>query len=238
MIVEVDGSRRRRRSSFAPVMFRYLPGGAVASIGGTFARADASTCATYIDANGVLQTVAANVLRDNHYIGGTRTALLEGSRKNVCLQSEAMNQAVWAKTGSPTMTEGQGPYAGLSFTRYQGTPGTDFIGQTISFTGNATKAGLIFAKQSGAASGTFTVNLRDSTGSADRLVIQLTVAAGGAITGAASVGTLLFTTALASGVYCFGWVSTSVTAADTNIYRLGTAGSCTDILLAGGQCED
>lgn len=48
--------------------------------GSTFSRA---STATYVDANGDVQTAAAGVMRDAHYIGGERTVLLEGARTNL-----------------------------------------------------------------------------------------------------------------------------------------------------------
>lgn len=104
MLVEVDGSRRRRRGSGAPVMSKYTPGGNVVGSGGTFARADATTCATYIDANGVVQTVAANVLRDSHYIGGVRTTLLEGARTNNTIQNRTLGNAAWTASNCTVST--------------------------------------------------------------------------------------------------------------------------------------
>lgn len=78
----------------SPALFRYTPG---AQDGYTFARADATTCATYFDINGVLQTVAANVLRDNHYVSGVRTTLLEcGTRTNPVLWNRDLTNVAWA----------------------------------------------------------------------------------------------------------------------------------------------
>lgn len=75
------------------LMFEYVPGASLAGLGGTFSRADATTCATYIDANGGVRTVAANVLRDSHYIAGVRHTLLEPSRTNLFINSEDISGA-------------------------------------------------------------------------------------------------------------------------------------------------
>lgn len=79
------------------VLVKYLPGYDYASMGGSFARAGS---ATYIDANGVVQTAGAGVLRDAHYIGGVRTTLLEGSRTNRLKWSHDGTNAAWIKDGT------------------------------------------------------------------------------------------------------------------------------------------
>lgn len=63
---------------------------------------------TYHNVNGFVRTVAANVLRNAHYLGPktpTGTALgpmilIETGRTNSCLQSETLDNATWGKTGS------------------------------------------------------------------------------------------------------------------------------------------
>lgn len=55
----------------------------------TFSRADAQSIAAQANASGIWAIVAANVLRDSHYIGGYRTVLLEESRKNYQAASNA-----------------------------------------------------------------------------------------------------------------------------------------------------
>lgn len=68
--------------------------------GSTFSRASG---ATYVDANGVLQTAAANVLRDGHYVRNPvtglmeRSVLLEGQRTNLFLRSNDFANASWTK---------------------------------------------------------------------------------------------------------------------------------------------
>lgn len=75
-------------------LLRYSPGGSLS--GATFSRASS---ATYIDANGVLQTAASGAARDAHYIGGVRHLLLEGQRTNDCLHNRDLTNAAWVKTG-------------------------------------------------------------------------------------------------------------------------------------------
>ena len=67
-----------------------------------FTRADATTCATFFDANGVLQTAAANVPRFDHdpaTAGNpSRGLLIEESRQNLLQRSEEFDNAYWTKT--------------------------------------------------------------------------------------------------------------------------------------------
>lgn len=68
----------------------------------TFSRADASTCATYIDRDGIIRLAAANKLRiewvdlDGDGIRETPGFLLEGARTNLCLRSEEFDNGTWA----------------------------------------------------------------------------------------------------------------------------------------------
>jgi len=70
-----------------------------------FTRADATTCATFFDANGVLQTAAANVPRFDHdpATGASRGLLIEESRQNLLQRSEEFDNAYWTKA-STTIT--------------------------------------------------------------------------------------------------------------------------------------
>ena len=72
-----------------------------------FTRADATTCATYFDAAGVLQTAAANVPRFDHdpaTAGNpSRGLLIEESRQNLFERSAEFDNAYWAKI-STTIT--------------------------------------------------------------------------------------------------------------------------------------
>src|SRR6267142_838763 len=69
----------------------------------TFTRADATTCATYIKNDGLVYTAAANVLRtewvdlDGDGVRETPGLLLEGSRTNQFIRSEAIDDGAWTK---------------------------------------------------------------------------------------------------------------------------------------------
>ncbi len=74
------------------MLFDYEVGDNLAQKGATFTRA---STATYVDANGILQTAASGVARDGHYVNGVRGLLLEKSRTNSILQSRDQTNASW-----------------------------------------------------------------------------------------------------------------------------------------------
>lgn len=226
----------------APVLglFGYAESGAGVdprTYGATFARADASTCATYVDSAGVVQTVAANVPRYQHYVSGVGpTLLLEGSRTNKCLRSEALNTSPWIRTA--TVTEAVGSYAGLSFCRVAGAAGTT-TNQGVSFTGDGVKAYSVFVKSDGA-DGFCYAAIYDNTATAFRGRVKITVASG-VVTAAAEVGTLIRVASLASGVYRIEAITTSVTAANVNtfyLYDIQGDRTLTTVLMTGAMAED
>ncbi len=63
----------------------------------TFARADATTCATYFDAFGILKTSAANLPRFDHdpATGASLGLLIEESRQNLLTYSSTFDNAAW-----------------------------------------------------------------------------------------------------------------------------------------------
>lgn len=122
------------------ILFEYHAGDSINALGGTFSR---SSTATYTDQSGVIQTAASNVLRDWHYIAGTRYTLLEGQRTNACPYSEDFTKffsngdrvlasaAGTAPNGTETATTasfGSGGYM------YQDcSPGGDVNGRTFTY---------------------------------------------------------------------------------------------------------
>jgi hypothetical protein len=67
----------------------------------TFTRASS---ATYTDASGVIQTAVTNAPRWDYAGGVLRGVLIEEARTNLILQSQDVNQAVWTKSGTITVT--------------------------------------------------------------------------------------------------------------------------------------
>lgn len=202
-------------------LFRYDPGASVTGLGGTFTRADASTCATYVDANGVVQTVAANVLRNQHYIGGVRTTLLEGSRSNVCLRSQELDNASWAAGGATvtpnTSTAPDGTLTADTLARVSA--GLDSVKQNITFTADGTKAVGVFLYPGTSATTEF--GIWDNTASTWRHQIRATWSGGvPTLSTISGGGTLFSVVALSGGWYrCMASVN-SVVAANANQFYL------------------
>lgn len=74
----------------------------------TFTRADASSCATYFDSDGVMQIAAANIPRIDYDPStlAMRGLLIEEARTNVLLWTGALASAPWATNGSGAVTAG------------------------------------------------------------------------------------------------------------------------------------
>jgi len=126
----------------------------------TFARADATTCATYIDRDGIVRLAAANIPRiewvdlDGDGIRETPGILLEGSRTNTSLRSEEIDNATWVKTGGPPTVVANATTApdGAS-TADRVVPAASLqnpnINQAITITANEACAASIYVKPSG-----------------------------------------------------------------------------------------
>jgi len=92
----------------SPLVFNYVSGGTGMNATLIFNRADATTCATYIDSNGVIQTVVANVAR-TQYTGGIAGLLLEPSRVNRIFDSSNYSTSNWARTSITSAQNATGP---------------------------------------------------------------------------------------------------------------------------------
>lgn len=236
------------RGSQSLALFGYAPGDSITALGGTFTRADASTCATYVDANGAIRTVAANVIRDNHYLGGGRSTLLEGTRVNRCLQSENFG-TTWSAAGTPTRSAGAATLGDLSLDLIGDDSAVAIEGyqQSIVFSGDGVKAVSVFFAQGTSTSTQIRIN--DTTASAERLRAHITWSSG-VPSIAASTGTVirvetLGANSLGSTVYRADLQTTSVTAANTNSLQFSVATNAAfdvtlqgTIYMGGVQCED
>lgn len=210
----------------------------------THSRADASAIATYIDANGVLQTVsAATDLRDSHYIGGVRHTLLEPSRQNVLASPNTLSS--WTAVGTAPLTGSQSDPAG-------GTDGwlvedndsgiAEGFYTTASFTGDAAKAASIRLKAGTA--GVSSVGIYDATAAAWRHRVDVTWASDGtpSLSTATGSGTLFAVRELSDGWYEISFNAAGVIAANTNrfyLYPAGTTAAATGTVYAYvAQAED
>lgn len=121
----------------------------------TFARADASTCATYIDRDGVIRLAAANKLRiewvdlDGDGVRETPGLLLEGSRVNSCLQSEAFG-TTWVPTrasiSSNADTAPDGTTTADRLIEDATATNSHPVIQAVTITANGNYAASVFAK--------------------------------------------------------------------------------------------
>src|SRR5258706_5070759 len=81
----------------------------------TFTRADATSCATEIDRDGIIHTAAANVLRtewvdlDGDGIREMPGFSIEGSRVNSSLWASDASNAAWIKTTATALKNATGP---------------------------------------------------------------------------------------------------------------------------------
>lgn len=225
------------------LLFEYAPGKSLldpSSMLATFARA---STANRNSRDLVLTSQASGELRDRHFIGSSRTTLLEKAGSNVCLQSEDFG-TTWTSSGSPTRSAAGHTAAGVTLDLLGDDDGaaTEFYQQNIAFTGDAAKAVSIFIKQGTAASSV--IRLQDDTAGAIRLLAQIGWSNGvPSIT--MSTGTYVGYESYADGVFRVSFVTTSVTAANTNRLIVCPAettafsGALTGNAYIGGvQCED
>lgn len=200
------------------ILFEYRPGWDTDILDGTHTRADATSCATYIDSDGVLRTVAANVLRDAHYVNGTRVVLTERGSTNILLRSEDFG-TTWSAVGSPTRTAGAHTLSGVSLDLIGDDDGaaSEYYSQSPSFTGDGVKGVSLFMKAgtSQPAGGSALV-LGDNTAGANRLVAIITWTAAGVPSVSASTGTYIGYLALKDGVYRLLFQTTAVVAANSH----------------------
>jgi hypothetical protein len=228
--VVVAGGARRAHGTFAP--------------GYTHTRADASTCATAIDRDGVLRVAAANKLRveyvdlDGDGVRETPGLLLEGSRTNLCLRSSDFANATWLKTGTPVTTTGETVLGSLSLDLLDDNDGAaiEEYEQTITYTGDGTK-GLLFHAKAGTAT-TTRVDVFDVTAAASRGDFTITWTAGVPGVVAGSGGVLLKSELLSNGIYRFFCTVAGVVAANTNrirVFPAGATASATGTTRVGGM---
>lgn len=209
---------------------------------GTFTRA---TTATTVDSTGQIISVASGVPR-SYYDPTTleyRGYLAEGARTNKVVQSQDFG-TTWVATGSPTRTGGALTLGVLSFDLIgdDSAAAAEFYSQVVSFTGNGTKAISIFVKE-GTSTKSF-IRLRDDTAPANRLSVNITWS-GGVPTVAMVTGTDLGSVSYPNGIYRLNFLSSSVTAANSNNLQIFPAcDSAIDVtavgnIYAGGvQAED
>ncbi len=153
--VKFRTGQRSYGESLRGLLFEYLPGMSVSAPRAlTNSR---SSSAVYWDATGVVRTVAAGVIRDDHYplgLGSTvRVTLLEVASVNSCLQSQALATTPWG-TGQSTATNNVASAPDLTTTASGLVPNTTSsalhnIVQNITITSAEFSAVSVFIKANG-----------------------------------------------------------------------------------------
>lgn len=193
-----------------------------AEMTGTVATFTRATNAWTNLSDGTIGLVASGSPRSYYTPAGVYQGFLsEGARTNLCQRGEDFS-AVWAAVGTPTLSAGTTTIGALSLSTVGDDSAAALEGytQTITFTGDAVKAISIYVKQGTSTSSV--VRLRDTTGSADRLLAAITW------TGTTPVVTMTTGTDLtgtpaqqgSSGVYRLRFATSAVTAANTNSLQL------------------
>ena len=216
----------------------------------TFTRADSTTCATYVDADGNVRTAASGKLRLSYVdtaLAGTWDAcglLLESSRVNLCLQSQNFG-TTWVAAGTPTRSAAAATcgIVDLDLIGDDDAAGQEYYSQNITFTADAVKAVSLFVKKgTSAAAGGSEIVLNDTTASSVKLDAVITWS--GSVPSVAiqsSKGTLLRTVRLAGDVYRLEFQTLSVTAANTNnlaVYPVSVTNQTGNLYAGGVQCEN
>jgi hypothetical protein len=203
----------------------------------TFTRASTGT---FFDSAGVLTSAANNAPRFDYNPStlAARGLLIEEARTNLVLQSENF-ATTWGQSGSPTVSTNTtvAPDNTTTGDTIGSTVTASYVFQSITFTGDGTKAFSIFIKQ-----GTSTVNrlfVRDTTAGINRGLTDVTWTVG-VPSVVVTNGSLLSLTQLSNGWYRVQVAVDSVVAANSNQLRIqpDTATGTGTVILWGAQLEN
>ena len=169
----------------------------------TFTRADASTCATYVDQGLLIRNAVAGKLRGD-WTGSSLGLLLEDTRTNLCLQSEDF-ATTWSAVGTPVITTNAATCGVLTLDLIRDDNGAAIEGYTQSFATGIVATGLnalsFFVAVGSTVPATYTdIALYDTTAAANRFRASITWSGTVAVV-TCSLGTLLSSIALGGGVY-------------------------------------
>ncbi|MEQ1573639.1 MAG: hypothetical protein ABL993_05275 [Vicinamibacterales bacterium] len=225
---------------FSPWLFKYEAG----MVGRLMSMARTGTVGPYIDGDGVLKQMAANLPRvsweddDEDGAFDTPTLLLEAPAFINLVSSDNFDSG-WASSASaPAVTASiSDPAGGTSAYRIADDHGTNIESKSlvVAFTGNGVKA-LTFTVREATmpGAGGQALQLYDDTGAAARLTLNISAWVSGKPTVAAATGTLLGVDYVGNGYWAIHALTTSVTAASTHraeVYpaATGTAQGSIDI---------
>jgi hypothetical protein len=220
----------------AGTLFSYEAGDDILALGGFFSRADATTCATYVDSGGRVRLAAANVPRDGHFIGGVRHYLSEPGSTNIVSPSSNFSAAGWVPIGTPTRSAAAAACGVVNLDLIGDDDGAVLEGyrEDLAFTGDAVKALALFFRQDTSTSSV--IRIRDTSVGADRLLAAITWSGTTPVI-TMTTGTLIgvesgYFDANGNAVYRALFQTTSVTAAVVNQLQVYPA---TDAALAVGS---
>jgi len=206
------------------IMFEYAPGMSLTDpILATFARA---TAATYRGIPGTLASpigasAASGIIRDRHYEGVLRTALLEAARTQLVTDPE--NFGAWTLSGTPIRTAGQAdPFGGTAAYVLQDDDAgvLERILQAVTFTGNAEKCASIFMRQGTSLGGH--LGIHDATAAIWRRQVRVTWTAGvPVLSDVLGAGTSFPSEPWGNGWWRVAFSATGVIAANTNNFYVG-----------------
>lgn len=232
------GHRRRMLFGGNKALFRYNAGDSLAAA--TFTR---GSTATYVDANGVIQTALSNVPRDGHYIGGARSLLIEGARTNSYLWSCDFTNVAWLKNGSPTEASATSIVSGQSARQFTcaSTANTN-MRQNLGTFANGQKDTISFIVENVSATVT-TFQIRDETAGAPVCLVDFTWASHtcAVTSGTGTVGQVN----LGNGRWLI-WCTTTGTASGTGAagntrsgycYMVGLAATTLSVIVHTAQFE-
>lgn len=201
------------------LMFEWAPGGSLTDpIAGSFGR---SSAATYRGNPrdfplAVGKSAAINVLRDRHYHGALKTALLEGSTRTQLL-ADPENFGNWSTQGGIVRANAVAdPFGTTVAWLLDGvTNNQDAIFQAVTYTTDGTKCAAVFLKQGSATSNDLLAY--DVTAVAERHRVRVTWTAG--VPALATInggGTLFPVENWGNGWWRVAFAINSVVAANTN----------------------
>lgn len=184
--------------------------------------------ATYVDEDGVVTSVANNILRQWHYLTDNtstfhRVTLLERAYTNL-VTSDNFDSG-WTSSGTPVVTTGvSDPAGGTAAYTIADDDGaaSEYKYFAPTFTADAVKAVVFIVKKGTfATSGSQSLILYDNTAGTARLQLDITAwASGSAPTITATTGTHLGTRLIGNGFYAIYGKATTVTATNTNQIRI------------------
>ena len=218
----------------------------------TFTRADAATCATFVDSDLTLRTAAAGKLRGSwadSNADGTADVfglLLESSRTNLCLQSEDFG-TTWAAIGTPTRSSSAATCGSLSLDLIGDDSGAVAEGYRQTWVTGVVATGVngfsVFVA-AGTTVATCGMVFNDTTASANKVTADIGFSAG-VVTVTCTSGSCVKIDRLAGGVYRLHFQTATCLAANAHrldIYPAGgvafTAAAVGNIYVGGVQLEN